>query len=99
MLSYLLQLKFIWISFSIFFLTIFANFHIFLKIYHLVVFIAKLWDDSLILVMTFLLLKLSKFRYLSFLKSSFVCEKVLFVFISVNESLDATIVEIELARD
>ena len=49
--------------------------------------------------MTFLLLKLSKFRYLSFLKSSFVCEKVLFVFISVNESLDATIAEIELARD
>ena len=44
-------------------------------LYRLVVLLAKLWDDNFILVMVFLLLKLCKFRYLSFLKSSFVCEK------------------------
>ena len=48
------------------------------RLYHLVVFIAKLWDDNLILVMAFLLLKLCKFTYLSFLKSSLVFEKRFF---------------------
>ena len=44
------------------------------------VIVAKLWDadDNLILIMAFLLLKLFKFRCLSFLESSFVCEKKLF---------------------
>ena len=76
MLSYLLQLNIIWISFSISFFSQFL--HIFIsswRLYHFKVFIAKLWDDNLILVMAFRLLKLYKFRYLSFLKSSFVCEK------------------------
>ena len=75
-LSYILQLKIIWISscFSFFlqFLEIFISSW---KLYHLVVFIAKLLDDNLILVIAFLLLNLCKLRYLSFLKSSFVCKK------------------------
>ena len=60
------------------------------RLYHLVVFIAKLWDDSLILVMVFLLLKLCKFRYPSFLKSSLVCEKRFF-FSFLKAGLDATV--------
>ena len=61
-------------------------------LYRLVVLLAKLWDDNFILVMVFLLLKLCKFRYLSFLKSSLVCKKVvLFIFISAKEGLDVAI--------
>ena len=54
---------------------------------------AKLWYDNLILVMAFLLVKLCKFRYLSFSNSSFVYEKKLLFsfFISVKEGLNATI--------
>ena len=72
--------------FCFIFLTIFANFYIFLKIIPLV-FIAKFW------VMAFLLLKLCKFRYLSFLKSSFLRVKKLFfsLLLSVKEGLDTTV--------
>ena len=85
MLSYLLQLKIIWISFSISFFSQFLQIFISSwRLYHLVVFIAKLWDDNLILAMAFLLLK---FRYISFLKSSFVYEKSC----SFQEGLDATV--------
>ena len=72
--------------FCFIFLTIFANFYIFLKIMPLV-FIAKFW------VMAFLLLKLCKFRYLSFLKSSFLRVKKLFfsLLLSVKEGLDTTV--------
>ena len=68
------------------FLTVFANFYIFLKIIPLV-FIAKFW------VMAFLLLKSCKFRYLSFLKSSFLRVKKLFFsfLLSVKEGLDTTV--------
>ena len=46
----------------------------------LVVFIAKLWDENLVLVIRFLPLKFLKFSYLSVLKFSFVCEKkILFI--------------------
>ena len=72
--------------FCFIFLTIFANFYIFLKIIPLV-FIAKFW------VMAFLLLKLCKSRYLSFLKSSFLRVKKLFfsLLLSVKEGLDTTV--------
>ena len=72
-----------------FFLTVFRNFYMFLKIIPLSD-VAKSLDDNLILVMAFLLSKLCKFRYLSFLKISFVCEKkaIFFIFVSVKESLD-----------
>ena len=84
MLLYLLQLKIIWISFSISFFSQFLQILISSwRLYHLVVFIAKLWDDNLILVIAFLLLKLCKFRYLSFLKSSFGCEKKVVLFIVI----------------
>ena len=88
MLSYLLQLKIIWISFSIsFFSQFLQNFKSSWRVYHLVVFIAKLWDDNLVSFMAFLLLKLCKFSYISFLKSSFVYEKSC----SFQEGLDATV--------
>ena len=78
MLSYLLQLLYEFIFCSFFLKQCLQIFISSWRLYHLVVFIAKLWDDNLILVMPFLLLKLCKFRYLSFLKSYFVCEKKLF---------------------
>ena len=54
MLSYLLELKTIWISFSISFFSQFLQiFTSSWRLYHFVVFIAKLWDDNLILVMAF----------------------------------------------
>ena len=88
MLSYLLQLKIIWISFSIsFFSQFLQNFKSSWRVYHLVVFTAKLWDDNLISFMVFLLLNLCKFRYISFLKSSFVYEKSC----SFQAGLDATV--------
>ena len=82
------------ISFSVSFFSQFLQISISSwRLYQLMVFIAKLWDENLILVMAFLLLKLKKFRYLSSLKSSFVCEKkvVLFIFISVKQGLNATV--------
>ena len=79
-LSFLLQLKLIlekftflliWISFCIYFFSQFLQIFISSsRLYHLLVFIAKLWDDNLILVMVFLLLKLFKF---SFLLAEFFC--------------------------
>ena len=82
------------ISFSVSFFSQFLQISISSwRLYQLMVFIAKLWDENLILFMAFLLLKLKKFRYLSSLKSSFVCEKkvVLFIFISVKQGLNATV--------
>ena len=62
------------------------------KLYHLVVFVSKLWDDSIILVTPLLLLKLCKFRYLYFLEFFCLWKKVvLFIFLSVKEGLDATV--------
>ena len=93
MLPYLLQLNIIWISFSISFFSQFLQIFISSwRLYHLMAFIAKLWDNNLILVMTFLLLNLIKFRYCSLLKCSFACEEViLFIFTSLKEGLDTTV--------
>ena len=93
-LSYSSQLKIKWILFSFsFFSQILQMFISSWRLYHLVAFIAKLWDDNLILVMAFLLLNLCKFRWLPFLKSSFffVEKVVLFIFVSAKEGLDATV--------
>ena len=45
------------------------------RLYHFVLFIAKLWDDKPILFMGFLLLNFCNFRYLSLLKGFFIFEK------------------------
>ena len=90
LLSYLLQLKIILIPFCIcFFSQFLENFIFSWRFYHLVVFIGKLRDNKRILVMAFVLLKLCKFRYLSFLKSSFVCEKkvIFFIFTTIPSFL------------
>ena len=79
MLSYLSQLKLSYnFHFLLFSLLIFAILNTFLDINHLVLFITKLWDGNLLLVIAFLLLRLFKFRYLCFLKTFFVYEKTLF---------------------
>ena len=58
-LSYLLQLKITWISLSVTFFSQFLQILISSwRLYHLVMFVAKLWDENLILVMALLLLKL-----------------------------------------
>ena len=93
MLSYLLQLKLYEFHF---FISFFSKFwQIFISswiLYHLVVFIVKLWDDNLILVMVFLFVKLCKFRYFSFQRVLLFVKKIChFHFISVKEGLDATI--------
>ena len=79
--------------FFFFFLTIFANFRIFLKIIPLsgVFCEAMRWQPYFSYGIP--VLKLCKFRYFSFLKSFFACEKnvVLFIFISIKEGLDATV--------
>ena len=74
MLSYLLQLKIVWISLS--FSISFPWFSYLLEDYTtFVLFIAKLWDDRPILFMGFLLLNFCNFRYLSLLKGFFIFEK------------------------
>ena len=72
-LSCLSQLKIVWIAFCISFLLRFSQ--IFIspwRLYHLVEFTAKLWDDNLVLLTAFLLLKLYQFKHIPLYKTSFL---------------------------
>ena len=84
-----------------FFLTIYANFRIFLKIIPLGRFNRRIiLLILLILLVAFRLLKLIRFRYLSFLRQFFCLQNkvVLFIFIGVNDSLNAVVLSSFLAK-